>query len=276
MFGVFLIILFLLVNKPVFAASTGGIFLVDREQGVVGWAQETSSVNIYISNLGEGADKAICQKGGIPVGTVIADESHRFGNKSESLFVYNSDCLKELIDGKYSISVAIGPNLFTADSPVHFSIKTINTDTKIWIRYIGTVISRKADQYDSYPTVMFDEDKYKMWYVSPEYGGDAIFYAESDNGINWQLINGAAGRGTVLHKTLNSCDCTTGICPAGENFSDDDMHVADPSVIKVDNKYYMYYTGASKAYGCFGTHNKVFVATSDDGINWKKGSDGTA
>jgi hypothetical protein len=141
------------------------------------------------------------------------------------------------------------------------------------MHYLGDLINRKKGLYDSYPTVIREEDEYKMWYVSPEVNGDTIFYAESSNGIDWNLIEGPRQGGAVLHVTKNNCTCKDkvgGSCPEGSSFSGDDMHTADPSVVKVGGVYYLYYVGASKKFSCFGCNNQVFLATSSDGIHWTK------
>jgi hypothetical protein len=291
--------------------SQGGIFYVEGMDGVVGWAQgasgEVIDVDIYIWPQSGSITQPSCSVGGMRATKTLTDNNNRFGSRNGKLFSYTSDCLKNLADGEYYLSVALGPNLFTSDSQFPFSVRAIDgiDGAKIWMHYLGVMVSRGSEIYDSYPTVMKDGNKYKMWYASycivdANNYGDAIFYAESDNGINWNKIIGpgycnaeSGGSGYVLRSMSNQCtsfsptcsytQCTCndtskplGICPTGDSFSGDDMHTADPSVVKTGNNFYMYYTGASKQINNFGADNHIFKATSNDGINWNKllGTDG--
>lgn len=266
------------------SGSQGGIFYVEGVDGIVGWArgasEEVISVDYYITRRGDPltATSWICSAGSIPANQSLSDDNNRFSGHQGRLFASNGSCLRDLPDGDYDLYLALGPNLFALLSPPNrpefwFSVRTIDSisHTRLWMHYLGVMINRQNGLYDSYPTVMKDGSTYKMWYVSPVCNyGDTIFYAESNNGISWNLINGPSDCGTVLHPTSNTCVCsdsgTGGTC----NFFLDDMHTADPSVIKVGSTYYMYYTGASKQFSCFGSNNRIFLAMSPDGRNWTK------
>lgn len=89
------------------------------------------------------------------------------------------------------------------------------------------------------PSVLIDGGKWKMWYGGQgQDGHDRISYAESTDGKQWNRI------GVVLEdETAN--------------------HVNDPSVIKVGDTFFMYFTRAEKfVIDC------ICVATSTDGIHW--------
>ncbi|WP_197534215.1 methyltransferase domain-containing protein [Symmachiella dynata] len=90
------------------------------------------------------------------------------------------------------------------------------------------------------PDVMVDDGLFKMWYgCQGKDGHDRISYAESKDGEHW------IRKGVVLSNgTAN--------------------HVNDPSVIKVDGVYYMFYTRAEKD-----VIDQIDVATSKDGLNWE-------
>lgn len=99
-------------------------------------------------------------------------------------------------------------------------------------------------------SVIYEKGIYKMWYGADSYGGCAC-YATSSDGINWTRYSD----NPVLRKTSGSWD----------NEGAGGQH----SVIKVGNKYLMYYKG-------FGKQNpgSTFygLAESGDGITWiKKG-----
>ncbi len=110
--------------------------------------------------------------------------------------------------------------------------------------------------FDYEPAVMFD-GVYKMWWCSS--GG--IRYAESsslDGG--WHARNQPVGTTQVV------------LPPSGVTGSFDRDDVCDPSVVRVNGKYYMYYgannytDGGSPYY--YSTH--IGVASSDDGITWTR------
>lgn len=91
------------------------------------------------------------------------------------------------------------------------------------------------------PSVLIDHGKWKMWYGGQgKDGHDRIGYAESADGKNWKKI------GVVLEDESAN-------------------HINDPSVIKVGDKFFMYFTRAEKF-----VIDRVHVATSTDGMNWKQ------
>lgn len=105
------------------------------------------------------------------------------------------------------------------------------------------------------PFVIFDENKYKMWYCSgtdwklannnpePIY---TVFYAESDDGINW--------------------------CPHLEpvvKYKYEGEVISAPWVLKIQNEYHMWYSYRgyiSKE----GKNYAIGYAYSTDGINWER------
>lgn len=121
----------------------------------------------------------------------------------------------------------------------------------------GVVAAGGGDApYNYAPTVMADGGRYRMWWCS-QLGianppGDDILLAESgslDGGFT-----GPDGRpGTPV------------LSGSGKGF--DAVHVCDPSVIKVNGTYYLYYTGWG------GEHqlgNTIGLATSPDGRVWTR------
>lgn len=91
------------------------------------------------------------------------------------------------------------------------------------------------------PDILIENGTYRMWYGGlGKDGHDRIHYAESKNGIEWKK------RGIVLQdKTAN--------------------HVNDPSIVRVKDQYFMYYTVAGA-----GVTDRIDVATSGDGIKWQR------
>ena len=91
------------------------------------------------------------------------------------------------------------------------------------------------------PDILIEEGKYRMWYGGQgKDGHDRIHYAESTDGRNWTK------HGIVFD------DATAN-------------HVNDPSVIRVGDRYLMYYTVAGS-----GVTDRIDVAESQDGRIWKR------
>jgi hypothetical protein len=95
------------------------------------------------------------------------------------------------------------------------------------------------------PDVHKEGAVWKMWYggQSLEDLHDRILYAISSDGITWTY------KGTVIQNN----DIVNGN-PVLNN---------DPSVVKVNSTYYMYY---DERYA----HDRIMLATSTDGVNWTK------
>lgn len=105
------------------------------------------------------------------------------------------------------------------------------------------------------PFVLFDDNRYKMWYCSgtewrhccgnpePIY---TVFYAESEDAINWKPYN----QPVIQYKF-------------------DGEVVSAPWVLKIGRQYHMWYSTRGTAT----KQDKNFTmgyAESDDGINWKR------
>lgn len=89
------------------------------------------------------------------------------------------------------------------------------------------------------PEILKENGIYKMWYGAQSSAGhDSIHFATSDDGIHWIKY------GVVISVGSNN-------------------HVNDPSVVHVNNTYYMYYSVAPIA-----ELDQIWVATSPDGLNW--------
>src|SRR5699024_836948 len=92
--------------------------------------------------------------------------------------------------------------------------------------------------YNYGPTVLTEGQRVRMWWCS-QYGsaapaGDDILYAEADS------IDGpfTSPSGTEAQAVLS-----------GNPGEFDAVHTCDPSVIRVDGTYYMYYTGTADSAG---------------------------
>ncbi len=118
------------------------------------------------------------------------------------------------------------------------------------------IVEKHGTYYDdrgvSVPFILKEPDGFKMWYASfpQETGGKMyVFYAFSQDGLKWErysdepvLLPGQAGEW-------------------------DDGHVGEPTVIKIENKYIMYYGGFSSESSNLWNIGR---AESFDGIVWTK------
>ena len=99
--------------------------------------------------------------------------------------------------------------------------------------------------------IMFDDNKYKMWFMNLYYSGYGdISYAESMDGLSWQIAS------------------PNPVFTAGQPGEWDSYSVGMGYVFKEDGIYYLYYIGTSEhpMYGM----RQIGLATSSDGINWTK------
>lgn len=108
--------------------------------------------------------------------------------------------------------------------------------------------------YDYVPSVMKD-GVYKMWWCGGV-AGDYILYAEADS-----LSGPWHARGSTAANSYN-----TVFRPTGSSAGFDGVHVCDPSVIRVEGTYYMYYGGYGNGTGT----TMIGVASSPDGLNWTR------
>ncbi|MHB1452699.1 MAG: glycoside hydrolase family protein [Saccharofermentanales bacterium] len=88
---------------------------------------------------------------------------------------------------------------------------------------------------------------YKTWWTRGD-PHDTIWYAESTDGVHWY---GA-------RKVLTASESTW-----------EKMHVADPSVVYYNNRYYMFYE-SNYTVTPEASDSNILLATSADGINWNK------
>jgi hypothetical protein len=114
--------------------------------------------------------------------------------------------------------------------------------------------------YDYSPSVMLD-GKYRMWWCGADgtFGpGDRILYATSSS------LNGP-------FKAPNGAAYNVVFSPTGSSTGFDGLHTCDPSVVRVNGVYYMYYSGLGKAAGAM---TDIGLATSTDGITWTRANHG--
>jgi predicted GH43/DUF377 family glycosyl hydrolase len=141
-------------------------------------------------------------------------------------------------------------------SPYYIGYAT-SPDGIHWTKYAGNPVfgPRSAPWEIGGPascSVMSIQGGYKMWYA----GGDASFvigrigYATSIDGISWK------------RDTTNSPVLSMGAVNQW-----DEKTIGTPSVLRIGNAYYMWYSGSDP----YGRYDATGAATSSDGItNWQK------
>lgn len=117
----------------------------------------------------------------------------------------------------------------------------------------GPVVSGgPAAPYNYGPSVLFDGGRYRVWWCSqlPDAGppGDDVLYAEGPS------PGGPFTAGTAVY--------------SGSGSGFDTNHTCDPSVVKANGTYYLYYTGSPAEDHTRG--NSIGVATSADGLHWNR------
>lgn len=134
-----------------------------------------------------------------------------------------------------------------------------------------------------------DPFPYKMWLfgwattscntnIVGNHGCDAIFFARSTDSNHWEVYMGKDSSGQPKFDTTMNPSLWIPVVVAG-NTSFDSWHIGDPSVIKINNTFYMAFTGygfgpdgipAWDAGDTDGGYGGIVGATSQDGINWQK------
>ena len=111
------------------------------------------------------------------------------------------------------------------------------------------------------PSVLFDGRSYRMWYSSyydSKMNAGGIGVAESRDGIHWNRLN--AGVPVLV---------------AGQGEAMDNGQLLAPVVQHDGRGFRMWYTGMPKALHDSGIgYYRIFLATSDDGLNWTRANYG--
>jgi len=109
--------------------------------------------------------------------------------------------------------------------------------------------------YDYAPAVIRDGTVYRLYWCAGV-AGDFILYAEaSDPRGPWH---------SSQIQTANTFDVA--LRPTGSSANFDGLHTCDPSVIKISDRYYMYYGGSSAD----GALTAIGLAASSDGIHFNR------
>lgn len=119
-----------------------------------------------------------------------------------------------------------------------------------------------ADNYEYVPSVMFD-GVYRAWFCTGHYEGAAPHRTYLGDQVAYATAPSPAGPWTTPVPVFRN---------AGNPAAFDGFHTCDPSVVRVNGVYYMYYGGHNNiVYPAPGhTSGAIGVATSADGLSWTR------
>jgi predicted GH43/DUF377 family glycosyl hydrolase len=175
-------------------------------------------------------------------------------------------------------------------------------DATSWIKegsVLFTNFSTWNSQFNRTPTVIYQDNKYLMWYDGYDGNYFKIGFAISDDGKTWNNLSSPVLNGSIFNKhylepfvlyesneykmwflaidkQTNMTSIMYSDSQDGKIWSEPTInlsptqeweinHLAHPHVIKQDNKYIMYYNGETGD-GVW----RIGYAISDDGVNWQK------
>lgn len=144
-------------------------------------------------------------------------------------------------DGLYKMWYAVSDSGF---SFIHINYAT-STDGINWDfvakDIIPAILYWESENRVSFPSVIHNQDGYKMWFSGSDYDSFRIGYATSTDGLNWTQFPDP-------------------VMAATQDW--EDLGLGGPHVIYENNIYEMYYH----------TGYRIGYATSQDGISWTKDS----
>ncbi len=125
---------------------------------------------------------------------------------------------------------------------------------------IPTGTSGTGDEMDIYDSsVIKDGDVYKMWYIGRDADYSRIYYATSQDGINWTKYDNSI-------PAASDTTSTNGRIPLGTSGKGDEGGVTSLTAIKDNGIYKIWYTGED----INEDYSIVYYATSPDGLTWTK------
>lgn len=134
--------------------------------------------------------------------------------------------------------------------------------------YLGNMLYTMCGAYSATGFYDKEDGKYKVWYgsgVPDEQSTDNVYYMESaDPEKGWskpvRITTDGSTKGSLVDKSGKLRGSSS---PVG--------YGGDPSVIKIDGTYYMYFSAIEWNLddGTYRHWNKIWLATSKDGLNWE-------
>lgn len=231
------------------AATPEGITTVRATLSRTGYQTVSGNMNLKSTSSAELLFKDL------PIGTwhllvEALDENYivQYKGETDVMVIANATVTASLVLSRITQSVG---NIWITVSWDNYYYSTTWTDYSY--NPILTGLDNGSPYGPYYGRVIYDEGKFKMWFAN-SFGGDRynIGYAESLDGLRWQVINNS-------------------VIQPGAQGSWDGYGVHPGAVIKDNNIYKMYFAGQSTANN--ETYRRIGLATSYDGINWTKSSE---
>ncbi|GAA2015570.1 hypothetical protein [Brevibacterium samyangense] len=119
-----------------------------------------------------------------------------------------------------------------------------------------------APTYNYAPTALLDRGVYGLWWCGS--AGDPLG-DDAAHGVSKDPNGPFLGKGAAT--------AVAALSGTGRDGDFDSMHVCDPNVMRVDDTYYMYYTGSLGGQADWG-RNQIGLATSVDGETWERANKG--
>ena len=184
---------------------------------------------------------------------------------SEEPVIYHNDSAEVPMHLAFPGAVVYHDNLFHMfhnelewwPAQVHTFYST-SPDGRNWTRvtneplFLGEALNAPYTAYVS--SVLVEED-----------GTWVLYFYTIDNPVGWEAITeGSIGRATAPAPTGPWTADDKMVLTAGKQGTWDSLCVQNPSVVRTETEYVMYYTGYSERQAAIG------MATSPDGIEWTK------
>ena len=138
---------------------------------------------------------------------------------------------------------------------------------KVTSEYLGNMLYTMCGAYSATGFYDRSDGKYKVWYgagVPEQQSTDNVYYIEStDPERGWskpvRITTDGSTKGSLTDASGKLRGSSSPIGYGG-----------DPAVVKVDGTYYMYFSGLEWDLddGTYHHWNKIWLATSADGLNW--------
>ncbi len=138
---------------------------------------------------------------------------------------------------------------------------------KVKSEYLGNMLYTMCGAYSATGFYDTEDGKYKVWYgagVPEQQSTDNVYYIESTDPVRgWskpiRITTDGSTKGSLTDASGKLRGSSSPIGYGG-----------DPSVVKVNGTYYMYFSGLEWNLddGTYHHWNKIWLATSSDGLNW--------
>lgn len=167
--------------------------------------------------------------------------------------------------GSWDSHSIYNPTVLKVEDRYYMWYSGVSLEDKKWIVKIGLAISDDGvswTKYDNNPILSYD----KEWEIQSVFGS-SVMYMEKEKAFYMWYAGGDNPRGIGLATSMDGINWIkydSNPVLVGKNGTWEDIGMDRPCVIKIDDRYIMYYTGLNLPYA------RIGMATSDDGKKWVK------